>query len=315
MNASKISEFLCCPNCVPEKDITLENHMILCDECGHVGVVRNGIVDFVDLTSGANLPSTSDAYSKYWLKKKPDLQKSRESIAERDVLAKVNGQLTIKSIADIGCGDGRNVQLFLRQNINNLLLIDYSDYLYLLAKEIKVLGNCDNVIFIRCSAENLPIRKASVDLVWCSGLVNFFLNPNKVLHELSRISAAQLIIGVTSRNFWGRCYEWLNPIRKLMKMQLVAHLISFLIYMSAIFLYFPLSRFKSKISASDEKSEEGVSVKVRELYVALLEPFYADKIHRIPSNEMDNFFGRQNFVLLFEVENFLIDVKAFSKID
>lgn len=313
MKVELISKFLCCPRCFQNAEIHLVKSRIFCKKCGEVGTFEGGVLDFIGFTDGKPKYVETDLYSKYWSMKKPDVHQSKESVVERELFSHLSYQKPFDSLADIGCGDGRNVRLFLDHNVKTLVLIDYSDHIYSLARSMRDLDAKTDFIFIRCSAEALPIRDNSISLVWCSGLINFFVKPHIILSELARTSSSRLIIGSTSLNVWGRFYEWLNPVRAIIKIKPISFLLSVILYSLAFLFYFPLSRLKAKLSATNEKSATSIWAEINSLYFAMLEIIHAGRIFRVPLKEMDRYLISKNFVFQYDKENFLIDIRVYAK--
>ena len=95
---------------------------------------------------------------------------------------KVNG----KVVLDLGCGTGKFMQKFYKQ-APKYYGLDLSSEQLALAKT-KVLG--DNVEFICCGAEEIPLLDNSVDLIistWVLGTILEVDRRNKVLSEMKRV--------------------------------------------------------------------------------------------------------------------------------
>jgi ubiquinone/menaquinone biosynthesis C-methylase UbiE len=114
-----------------------------------------------------------------------------ESVAlfgKRLDLAKVDlGSFEDKVCLDAGCGGGRNSIAMARLGAREVLGIDLGEAgLVDALKRAKQLGH-DNVRFQRASILDIPLPDASVDLVWCAGVVMITDDAERALDELTRV--------------------------------------------------------------------------------------------------------------------------------
>ena len=107
-------------------------------------------------------------------------------------------------VVDLGCGAGLDSLIAARRvgNSGRVLGIDFSTEMLVLARRAAIQAGIERVLFVRASAELLPLPDSSVDLALVNGLFN--LNPyrQEIFHELGRIikpggsvAGAELILG------------------------------------------------------------------------------------------------------------------------
>ncbi len=91
-----------------------------------------------------------------------------------------------KIVLDLGCGTGKFMQKFYKETTKYYGL-DLSNKQLEIAKN-KV--NSDNIEFICCSAENIPLPNNSIDVIistWVLGTILEIDRRNKVLEEMKRV--------------------------------------------------------------------------------------------------------------------------------
>jgi ubiquinone/menaquinone biosynthesis C-methylase UbiE len=92
-----------------------------------------------------------------------------------------------KNALDIGCGSGIYTVLMARQNLLTIG-IDLSKEATLAVKEwVEELGVQNYVNLINCSAEFLPLKDTTFDLIVCSELIEHLDIPEHGLNEISRV--------------------------------------------------------------------------------------------------------------------------------
>jgi len=99
------------------------------------------------------------------------------------ILKRIERLMANKKILDIGCGTGFFSEKF-SQYAARVYAMDYS------FSNVKV-GNClvesNRILFIRADAHKLPFSTQSVDVVFCSAVVEHFEHPEFFFHEVYRV--------------------------------------------------------------------------------------------------------------------------------
>lgn len=92
-------------------------------------------------------------------------------------------------VVDLGCGAGLDSLIAARRvgNSGRVVGIDFSTEMLVRARRAAIQAGIQRVLFVRASAELLPLPDSSVDLALVNGLFN--LNPyrQEIFHELGRI--------------------------------------------------------------------------------------------------------------------------------
>jgi len=203
----KNEEFLCCPYC--QKNLKLERNFLVCGSCGKKYKFKNGIFDFVnskklsgqelkqlDYFSKAENVTTADYYLEEW--QKSFIRRFLENFPE------VKG----KVILDAGVGQGY-MTIELAKMGAKVLACDLS-FLALLrlqkvAKKIEVL---ENIVFIACSLEKLPVKSKIVNGIISNAVLEHIAEEEKAISELGRVAkkTAGLMITVPLK------YRYNNPL-------------------------------------------------------------------------------------------------------
>lgn len=94
-----------------------------------------------------------------------------------------------KVVLDVGCGDGRFTEYLIRKGFKKIIAIDTdlrplrSLALYLRTKKLN-----DRVLIIKCSAQNIPIKNNSLDLVLALGVFYYQnIEFEKCIKESARV--------------------------------------------------------------------------------------------------------------------------------
>lgn len=129
---------------------------------------------------------------KYWSLQKESV-KQREEI-ERRIDKRVN------LIVDVGGGQGR--MLSLAHRADAMVLLDISEKMIKRSKYNAERQGIDNSCFIVGDAENIPLKKSSVDVVICLQTLIHVLDREKCIGELSRIMRGDgaLIVDIPIHN-------------------------------------------------------------------------------------------------------------------
>jgi len=89
-------------------------------------------------------------------------------------------------IADLGAGEGA-FSLLLAQRAKKVIAVDTSDKMIEVAREQALRNGVKNVEFRLGDMEEVPIKAATVDLVWISQSLHHALHPGRALAEANRI--------------------------------------------------------------------------------------------------------------------------------
>jgi ArsR family transcriptional regulator len=89
-------------------------------------------------------------------------------------------------IADLGAGEGA-FSLLLAQHAKKVIAVDTSAKMIEVAREHALRNGVKNVEFRLGDMEEVPIKAATVDLVWISQSLHHALHPGRALAEANRI--------------------------------------------------------------------------------------------------------------------------------
>jgi len=113
-----------------------------------------------------------------------------------------------KTAIDIGCGDGVYTTLLAAENVFTIGM-DISEYALRQTRTlIKSEGFYCRVQLVNCSAEFLPFRRQSFDLILCSEVIEHLNGPRKGIAEISRLLKVTGSVVLTVPNVLS--YYWLR---------------------------------------------------------------------------------------------------------
>lgn len=118
-----------------------------------------------------------------------------------DIVSSLGTFGKVKSLLDIGCGDGFfTVQLGERLKITNLLGVDIAEKAVGLAKKRGI-----NARRVDIDLNNLPFKSKSCDMVFSGSLIELIADPDHLLLEIHRVLAdgGFCIITVPNMCAWG----------------------------------------------------------------------------------------------------------------
>ncbi len=108
---------------------------------------------------------------------------SREGkISCRDIAEQIRN-IPYGDLLDVGCGTGFLIDLLSKQRKAHYCGVDLSDEMIRVAKEKKIEG----ARFVTGSADRLPYRKGTFDIVTCSQSFHHYPYPSKAMREAMRV--------------------------------------------------------------------------------------------------------------------------------
>ncbi|QQG42233.1 MAG: class I SAM-dependent methyltransferase [Candidatus Woesebacteria bacterium] len=87
-----------------------------------------------------------------------------------------------EKILDLGCGDGLNVHILYKKGVKNIFGVDISDALIKSAKRLTPKAK-----FYLASAEKLPFKDETFDVVLVDSVFHHFMKYRKALGEINRV--------------------------------------------------------------------------------------------------------------------------------
>ena len=126
-----------------------------------------------------------------------------------------------KTALDVGCGGGVYTALLAAKNILTVGIDVSKEALQATRAWVNSEGTSESVQLINCSAEFLPFRKESFDLMVCSEVIEHLDNPRRGIEEISRVLNNEGDIILTVPNvlsyYWARAkigYEMLRFLKR-----------------------------------------------------------------------------------------------------
>ncbi len=107
-----------------------------------------------------------------------------------DLIEKYCGNLSSKSILDVGCGNGFFTVPF-SFKAKKVVGVDFSEKMLSLNPH----KNC-----LKASAEKLPFNESSFDICFCSNLLHHLEDPKKAILEMARVSKEWIVLSEPNRN-------------------------------------------------------------------------------------------------------------------
>ncbi|MFH1790292.1 MAG: class I SAM-dependent methyltransferase [bacterium] len=190
--------------------------------------------------------------------------------------------LNDKTVCDLGCGNGR-WSYFLRNRCKNIILIDFSDAIFVARSN---LADVDNALFFMCDIKSLPFKDNFADFLYCIGVLHHL--PTNCLHEIIKLRrfASDFLIylyyALDNRPFYFRFFLKIITVIRLVLSKIknkgFRRCFSFF---GAIFIYIPLIYF-------------GKFMNLFKLgkFVPLYESYNDKSVNRIEQDVYDRFFTR-----------------------
>jgi len=149
--------------------------------------------------------------------------------------------LSQSRICDLGCGIGR-WSYFLKNKCKELILIDFSDAIFVARKNLADFQNC---LFFMCDLKKIPFRNDFSDLLFCLGVLHHLPTPCldevKNLRKYSPKLLIFLYYALDNRPFY---FRWILKVVTFFRL-LFSHIRShgvrqFITKLGVYFVYFPL---------------------------------------------------------------------------
>ncbi|WP_016949424.1 bifunctional 2-polyprenyl-6-hydroxyphenol methylase/3-demethylubiquinol 3-O-methyltransferase UbiG [Anabaena sp. PCC 7108] len=139
----------------------------------------------------ANLQTGTPSGNYFWYRKRKEVA---DLISKNiQLLSSINKDTPSHNFVDVGCGDGLDIflikQLFDNYSVKyHYLGLEGSPASYRICNLRKEYFNADNIDFKTVDITNsLPLDDGSVDLLYCSEVIEHILNPTGFLKELRRV--------------------------------------------------------------------------------------------------------------------------------
>ena len=199
-------DYICCPNC--KEDLIESNNFLFCKKCNFNFEIRNNIPILIDKSSLSEHLLHQIEYFDNEIKSRDNykLEEWQASYLERfnSNFGNINNSL----ILDCGTGSGY-MCIELAKKGANVIACDLTyNNLYKLKLVAKDLNLLDRIIFVCCSAEDLPFKKSIFDYIILNAVLEHLYRESIAIYEVSRIC----------KNFGGLMiavpllYKYINPI-------------------------------------------------------------------------------------------------------
>ncbi len=173
-------DFLCCPVC--RSDLSLDGEItngnrikvgrLICDNCSKEYAIKNYVPRFVQTQAYANsFGAQWNAFAKVQL---DDQHTVESSLRFESEIGWSEGQLSDKSIIEIGSGAGRFVDVVSKRNPKLVVGIDVTSAVDAAQNNLM---DRENVFFIQADAFSLPIKNNHFDFVYSIGVLHHTPNP------------------------------------------------------------------------------------------------------------------------------------------
>ena len=236
---------------------------LVCLDCDNSMQYDDGCLDCLGELQDKEF-KTSEHYGRGWLADKPN---TAINVAKWhfDEVVKITGNpLDMGGIGlEAGCGHGKDTVRLATSNPNAIVIaIDLSAGVKVAAERCKRLG-ITNVVFVRASLLDIPIRNDVVDWIYSFGVLHHTPSPEQCMSELNRVSneAATLALYLYSdlsehpiKKFFLNPISWLRLITK----RLPLPILSLICYVLAplVFCFLTLPARTIKIAGFPNKAKQ-----------------------------------------------------------
>ena len=209
--------------------------------------------------------------------------------------------LNNKVVADFGCGIGRWSKLVIDkfQNIKTLILVDYSNAIFVARKHFY---EYDNVIFIKADLENINFYKNSIDFFICLGVLHHLPSKNSIaIKNISNSSKEGLIYLYYNLDVRNRSFKYIfklaDYIRKILSKSSNKFINAFISFLLTIFFYFPFILIVKlfnylKIDTSNIPLNYYEKFSFYRVRQDAYDRFFTNIEHRYSQKEIKNIYGK-----------------------
>lgn len=313
MNYKIFEQTLICNSCRGKLEFKNKKRYsyCLCRKCNKEIKSKDGIFIFEE----KDLKTLNKKiYDSFWNEVKNADTKSESYFLENKLLNANNDLIKDKIILDAGGGDGRHLKLIAKQKPKCIICVDISDSIYLAKERWVKSGLSIPIIFIKSSIENINFKEESIDFIWCAGVLTIAENYNSIICHLLKNAKNTIILGLLSKNLFGKVYFALNPFRPFFRnLKKYRVLYFFLIPLCLVKLIFNLiSKLKEFFFKNNHHKK--YELNLFKIYSLIQEPFIAPKVNKINTQNLINFLKKNGYHLKSTTQELLISYMVFVKI-
>lgn len=203
----KLFDYLCCPKC--KGKLNTGRSLLICKKCGFSYEIQEGIPILVSLKEFSGQHQKQINYFSHcsdMVETKYKLEEWHKSFLRR---FKENFQdLKNKTVLDCGTGQGY-MAIELAKKGAIVIACDLTiEWLLRLKKIAKQKGLEKKILFVCCSAEELPIRNKSIDYLVSNALLEHLEKEKEAVSEISRVCKKKAGLMITTPLL----YRYLNPL-------------------------------------------------------------------------------------------------------
>lgn len=235
-------QYLACPLCAADLSLTITERaaqeiitgQLLCVSCGQSFAIRNGVPRFADLVNDDAQRATAENFGAQWLTF--DHVAAHHEQQFRDWIAPVTPAFVRgKVVLEGGCGKGRHTRLIGEWGACVCVGVDLSVAVEAAYRNTKDLPN---VHIIQADIYRLPLRQV-FDYAFSVGVLHHLPDPRAGFASLVKHvrPGGAISAWVYGRENNGWIVRFINPLRANVTARLSPHLLYFLSYLPATFLY------------------------------------------------------------------------------
>ena len=253
-------------------------------------------------------------YDSFWNDVKNADTKSESYFLENKLLNANKDLIKDKIILEAGGGDGRHLKLIAKQKPKCIIYVDISDSIYLAKERWVESGLSIPIIFIKSRIENINFKEKSIDFIWCAGVLTIAENYNSIIYYLLKNANKTIILGLLSKNLFGKVYFALNPLRPFFrKLKKYRMLYFFLIPLCLVKLIFNLI-YKLKEFVFKNNNYKKYELNLFKIYSLIQEPFIAPNVNKINTQNLIKLLKNNGYHLKSTTQELLISYMVFVKI-
>lgn len=318
MNYDLLDKLFFCKKCNSDlhfynsNNLTKEKNIIKCEKCNFKIKSQYGVFDF-------NLKSnyTKKSYDKIWERVGYFEAKTNYYNKEKILINSSKELFKNKIILEAGVGDGRHLDLLIKNKPSCIVCIDAFDSIYLARKRYDNMGININIVFIKDDLLDSPIKSKSIDTIWSIGVLSVVKSPINYLKSLDNFTKDIIILGTLSDNIYGKIYYSINHIRfifyflknnnLLWIITIPSSLIFYLLFILIIRFFFPnnylIKNIRSKNFINSIKNINGL----------LQEPLLVPRIKKSKNKYLIDLMQELDYRSIFYGEELFLKYFIFSK--